>query len=149
MFGLVQPSVRRAHSRRRESDREALRDPIKRECQFATNHARTGQLVQLFSASFVQWHKFCAIREGGCGFREERSPCHVRLQSALRGLPTCKGWGQASNDAIHQFDNARFRRRRRTKRRRMPSSWHRGCVREGGRVEAVWVWSFSQDPNGW
>ena len=66
---------------------------------------------------------FVLLGRGAVGSKE-RNPCHVRLQSALRGLPTCKGWGQASNDAIHQFDNARFRRRWRTKRRRMPSSSH-------------------------
>jgi hypothetical protein len=92
---------------------------------------------------------FVLLKRGAVGGSEKGVPRHVRLQSVRRGFPTRKGRGQAGDDAIQQLHNARFCCSRRTKRRRMPSSWHRGCVREGGRVEAVRVWPFSQEPNGW
>src|ERR1700675_3672644 len=64
------------------------------------------------------------------------STFNVRLQSAIRCIPTCKGRRQTGVDEIQQLDHWWFCRGRRTKRGRVPSSRHGGRVREGGRVRA-------------
>src|SRR6202040_2479649 len=63
-----------------------------------------------------------------------RSTFHVRLQSAIRCIPTCKGRRQTGVDDIPQLDHWWFCRGWRTKRGRVPSSRHGGRVRERGRV---------------
>src|ERR1700675_3878869 len=70
------------------------------------------------------------------GCSRQRSTFNVRLQSAIRCIPTCKGRRQTGVDEIQQLDHWWFCRGRRTKRGRVPSSRHGRRVREGGRVRA-------------
>jgi hypothetical protein len=66
------------------------------------------------------------------GCSRQRSTFNVRLQSAIRCIPTCKGRRQAGVDEIQQLDHWWFCRGRRTKRGRVPSSGHGGRVLSGG-----------------
>jgi hypothetical protein len=97
----------------------------------------SGQVVRSAIRLLVLHDLALNLFENGTGWRGTariRIVGHVRLQSARCCVPTGEGRRQADHDGILEFRDTRVFTRWGTQGSCLPASWHRGCVREGGRA---------------